>query len=46
VVLFREAVLEEPFPMSEAGARVWNEPVGVDAVVGEPRVETSETRNE
>ena len=46
MVLFREAVLEKPFTMSEAGAGVWNEPVGVDAVVGEPRVEAPGSRNE
>jgi hypothetical protein len=40
------AVLEEPLTMAEAGARVRNEPVGIDLVVGEPRVEASETRNE
>ena len=32
--------------MSEAGVRVLNEPVGVALVVGEPRVEVSESRNE
>jgi hypothetical protein len=44
--LFSEAVLEEPFTMSEVGARVWDEPFGVDSVVGEPRVEASGSRNE